>query len=156
MEGADVVLPVEPLEVRAARPRRSNGQVQKRRALNLSSKTHPAKRHHGCGSCSKRKVRRVGLDGHGPGSQLIRIMSEAGVPHCQACVELAAKMDAWGPQGCAERLDEIVGDILPRAREWLSAERPWAHRLLSVVGAEDAALRLAIRGKVGQAIKASG
>lgn len=89
----------------------------------------------------------------GPGSQLIRIMEEAGVPHCQACLDLAAKMDAWGPDGCTERLDEIMAGILPRAREWLSAERPWVHRLLSATSLEDAALRLAIRQKVKQAIE---
>jgi hypothetical protein len=94
-------------------------------------------------------------DGHGPGSQLIKIMDAAGVPHCRACLDLAAKMDAWGPEGCTERLDEIMDDILPRAREWLTEAKPWAHRLLSVVGAEDAALRLAIRQKVQQAIKAT-
>lgn len=91
--------------------------------------------------------------GHGPGDQLIKIMSDAGVPHCQHCLGLAAKMDVWGPQGCTERLGEIVEDILPRAREWLSGERPWAHRLLSATMLEDAALRLAIRRKVEQAIR---
>jgi hypothetical protein len=95
------------------------------------------------------------MNGHGPGSQLTRIMDEAGVPHCQACLDLAATMDALGPEGCAARIEEIVADILPRARDWLSSERPWAHKLLLVVQMQDAALRLAIRRKVQQAIEAA-
>jgi hypothetical protein len=64
-------------------------------------------------------------------------------------------MDAWGSEGCTERLEEIISDILPRGREWLTREHPWAHRLLSVTRVEDTALRLAIRQKVQQAILVS-
>lgn len=90
-----------------------------------------------------------------PGSKLLKMYATAGVPHCQQCIALAAQMDSWGPDGCRERLDEIIGDILPRARKWLTDKRPWAHKLLSVTGTEDVALRLAIRQKVLAAISAA-
>jgi len=75
------------------------------------------------------------------------------MPHCEACLELAAKMDAWGPEGCEQRLDEIVEDILPRARSWMAENQLWAHRLLRIAVLEDTALRAAIRRYVRQAIE---
>ena len=85
---------------------------------------------------------------------MLEIFSTAGVPHCQACIDSAAQMDAWGVQGCRERLPEIIEDILPRAREWMAGNQPWAHRLTPDC-VEDAALRVGIRVKVIQAIKAA-
>ena len=108
----------------------------------------------GCGGCGGNKRRKLAPNGHGPGSKLLELFGTAGVPHCQACIDSAAKMDAWGVAGCQERLGEIVEDILPRAREWLTEERPWAHKLLSVTGLEDTALRVAVRQKIQQAISA--
>ena len=107
----------------------------------------------GCTGCGKGKPQQARLNGDGPGSQLLKDFKSAGVPHCPACIELAAKMDSWGPSGCRGRLKEIVADILPRARDWLTEEHPGAHRLLSVTGTEDVALRLAIRQKVQAAIR---
>ena len=46
----------------------------------------------------------------GPGTELIRIYKDKGVPSCQACYDLAAKMDAWGIEGCKDRVEEIVDD----------------------------------------------
>lgn len=106
----------------------------------------------GCGGCGGSKRQKLAPNGHGPGSKLLELFNTAGVPHCQACIDSAAKMDAWGVAGCQERLGEIVEDILPRAREWLTEERPWAHKLLSVTGLEDTALRVAVRQKIQQAI----
>jgi len=91
--------------------------------------------------------------GRGPGSCLVATYTRRGMPSCQACLDLAAKMDRWGVAGCRERLDEIAEDILLRAREWLGENLPWVHRVLSGVGLEDAALRKVIRHDVNQAIR---
>jgi adenine/guanine phosphoribosyltransferase-like PRPP-binding protein len=105
----------------------------------------------GCG-CGGGKKRPLKPNAYGPGSKLLAIFEAAGVPHCDECLDLAGKMDRWGKRGCAQRVSQIVGDILPRARQWMADNKPWAHGLLGLVGAEDAVLRLAIRRKVQQAI----
>jgi hypothetical protein len=79
-------------------------------------------------------------------------MEEAGIPHCPKCLDLAAKMDRWGKAACVRRMDHIVADILPRAREWLTENKPVVHKFLSIVAVEDFALKKAIRRKVQQAI----
>lgn len=107
----------------------------------------------GCRSCGGGSKRKLKPNGHGPGSQLLAIFEAAKVPHCEACIELAGRMDRWGKLGCANRLDEIVGEILPRAREWVEGNRPLLHGFLSLVKLEDRALRVAIRGKVQKAIE---
>lgn len=148
----------QPLPVQSSPPRRQRlpRPPRQRRVRSRSTANAPGATATGCGGCSGRKKQRaLQLNNHGPGSQLIKIMDEAGVPHCQACLDLAAKMDAWGPAGCERRMEEIVSEILPRAREWLGDNKPWAHRLLSAVKLEDTALRLAIRQKVLQAIRAA-
>ena len=40
-----------------------------------------------------------------------------------------SQMNAWGPQGCREHLDEIVGRLLDEAqrRGWRTAKLPGAH-----------------------------
>lgn len=113
-----------------------------------------AKRGGGCGGgCGGKSKKTPRLNGYGPGSRLTTIMEEAGIPHCPACLELAAKMDQWGKADCTKKLDQIVADILPRAREWLTENKPIVHKFLSVVAiVEDLALKKAIRGKVLQAI----
>lgn len=106
-----------------------------------------------CSSCGGRKKRQMlKPDGHGPGSKLLEIFETAGVPHCQECIDSAAQMDAWGVEGCRERLGKITQEILPRARQWLAESHPWAHKLLTMTGAKDTALRLAVRERVLQAI----
>lgn len=92
-------------------------------------------------------------NGHGPGSKLLAMWEAAGVPHCQQCLMLAAKMDGWGKRGCADRVGEIVRQILPRARRWMALNHPWVHRLAGATGLEDATLKLAIRRKVHDAIE---
>lgn len=74
------------------------------------------------------------------------------MPHCDACEELAAKMDTWSKSGCTARLDEIVSDILPRAQVWMAENKPWFHKLLTLTSTERPALRIGIAHKVRQAI----
>lgn len=86
--------------------------------------------------------------GDGVGTELAIRFFRMGVPSCQACQDLARRMNAWGVAGCREHLDEIVADMLPRFREWFAKQQPWAGRLyraVNIVGAGDAAARVAIR-----------
>lgn len=55
---------------------------------------------------------------HGPGSEFARLAHELGVQGCQACTELAKRMDHWGVDGCRQQFDKIVDEILPRMQEW--------------------------------------
>ncbi|WP_417850315.1 hypothetical protein [Thalassoglobus sp.] len=111
-------------------------------SLHSFRKSSPRRQHH---------VRST--NGYGPGSQLLKLYSNAGVPHCQSCFSLAAKMDAWGVQECKERIDEIVNDILPRAKSWLVNNKPWVQKLLAGVGVEESALRVRLRRDVTRAIE---
>ncbi len=52
----------------------------------------------------------------GPGTELARIFHAWGFRQCGKCAAIAAKMNEWGPWGCAERIDEITEQI---------AERTW-------------------------------
>jgi orotate phosphoribosyltransferase len=119
----------------------------------------PRRNRGGCGSCgggAKSKERITPPpNGWGPGSQLLKIFESAGVPHCQECLDLAARMDRWGKRGCRHRLDRIVREILPRARAWIAEERPFVHVLLSASRLEEAALRAALAGKIKRAIAAA-
>ena len=113
----------------------------------------------GCRSCGGRKQAQPTsiprTDGFGPGSKLLAIYEAAGMPHCEECLKLAARMDEWGVAGCRKRLREIVDDILPRAKEWVAEHKPWMHRLAAGVGIESTALRLAINRDVRRAIASS-
>lgn len=93
--------------------------------------------------------------GEGPGTELVNEFDGHGFPKCQQCIALARKMNQWGVDGCRERIDEIVSDILPRAKNWLAAKKPWAQKLLGAVGAEDKALSWKIRQHVEAAIEAA-
>ena len=56
-------------------------------------------------------------DACGPGCQLKRTLAWWGVRDngtC-GCTEYAAQMDAWGPDGCEAKLDEIVAHLLEQA-----------------------------------------
>ncbi|MBK8916452.1 MAG: hypothetical protein IPM64_17945 [Phycisphaerales bacterium] len=57
----------------------------------------------------------------GPGTYLHDQIAAMGMPECQACRNLAHRMNAWCVSGCRERLEEIVAEMLPRARAW------WQH-----------------------------
>jgi len=107
----------------------------------------------GCGGGKKQTQRTPRLNGYGPGSKLLEDFSRAGAPHCEECLELAAKMDAWGKQGCEEHLDEIVEEILPRAQEWMEENRPWVRKFLRASLTEGIALKIGVRRKVQAAIR---
>jgi len=64
----------------------------------------------------------------GPGTELLRIYEKAGIPHCQECLDLAHEMNQWGVEKCRKKIDDIVEDMLPRAKEWISENKPWASR----------------------------
>jgi len=116
------------------------------------AKIEPGKRK-GCQSCGGKSGPTPKPNGRGPGSQLLKVFEAAGVPHCNDCLILAGRMDRWGKRGCLRRLDKIVADILPRAREWMKENKPFFHRLLSLTKLEDTALNVAIRRKVKDAIR---
>lgn len=63
--------------------------------------------------------------GDGPGTELLGIFKSDPIgkhaTSCPACLQLAQQMNQWGPAGCRERMDEIVEDILPRAKDWIIA-----------------------------------
>lgn len=101
--------------------------------------------------------------GEGPGTELKAGFAEAKFPPCQQCEFLARRMNHWGVAGCRERLDEIVADILTRAKPWF-ARRPGLQGAVArfatrwIPGGEDlteAALAAVIRAKVVAAIDAA-
>ena len=56
--------------------------------------------------------------GPGPGTELHDELTRLGIPACQACKALARKMNEWGVEESRKRIDEIVEDVLPRAKAW--------------------------------------
>jgi hypothetical protein len=91
---------------------------------------------------------------HGPGTELKKIFEAVGVPTCQACQELTTMMNQWGVAGCRQRIESIVNDILPRAKDWMKDNRPWIHALLPNA-VEDWGIRQRIRGYITEAIEAA-
>tara|TARA_R110002096_G_scaffold66682_6_gene162290 strand:+ start:11975 stop:13678 length:1704 start_codon:yes stop_codon:yes gene_type:complete len=90
----------------------------------------------------------------GPGTELLAMYKEKGFPKCEACTELAAKMDKWGPSKCVENLDIIIDDIMPRAQKWVAENQAWVNSWIPTV-ASDAALRMKIKLDVMAAVRAS-
>lgn len=82
-----------------------------------------------CGKSSRTQTVERRLRG-GPGTRLIAIFKTAGFEACEACYQLAEKMDAWGDSECESRLSEIVADILPRALEWEQSKLGWWAKLV--------------------------
>lgn len=103
----------------------------------------------GCG-CGKREapepIRKM-VDGTGVGGRLIEMFKSAGFEACDACHQLAARMNAWGPDGCMTNMGLIVEDMLPRALEWERSKVGWWAKLLPEIVTE-----IAIQRKVEQAI----
>lgn len=62
---------------------------------------------------------------YGPGTELLEIYKSAGVPHCDACMELAQQMNDWGVDACRLKINDIVQDMLPRAKAWITQNKPW-------------------------------
>jgi hypothetical protein len=102
--------------------------------------------------------------GEGPGTELKAMMAKDGFPPCQQCENLARRMNKWGVDGCRENMDEIVKDMLPRAKHWLKTGQPYAKgflkyfesaakALIQATHTDEASMKLAIRFKVGQAIE---
>jgi hypothetical protein len=50
----------------------------------------------------------------GPGDHLHDMYAAWGLKACAGCLSLMAKMNAWGPAGCRDHLDEIVKDVKSR------------------------------------------
>ncbi len=70
------------------------------------------------------------VEGTGVGGRLISIFKSYGFEACEACYDLARRMNEWGPAGCKEKIDEIVMDILPRALDWEAQALGWWKNLL--------------------------
>ena len=103
-----------------------------------TQQTKPAKAC--CGGSQKTRIPLP--NGYGPGSQLLMLFKSAGMPHCDACVNLAGLMDSWGVEECHKKIDLIVSDIMPRAIAWETAKVGWLAALIpeSVTRATIAAL----------------
>lgn len=56
---------------------------------------------------------------HGVGSELRSMLAKFGIVSAAGCPcnEMAAQMDAWGPDGCEQRLDEIVAHLRTQAAD---------------------------------------
>lgn len=91
---------------------------------------------------------------YGPGTELLRIYESAGAPTCPACTQLAQEMNNWGSVLCRTKIEEIVLDILPRAKAWIDEKHPWAFKLVPNK-LEEYALLVLIRADVTKAIDES-
>lgn len=62
------------------------------------------------------EVRRIGV-----GSTLKEMLARIGVNACWGCLNLAQRMDDWGPDGCEEHMQEIleIMDQNAQQRNWL-------------------------------------
>jgi adenine/guanine phosphoribosyltransferase-like PRPP-binding protein len=76
---------------------------------------------------------------YGPGTELLIIYADAGVPTCDACKDLANRMNNLGPSGCQLLIKDIVAEIMPRAMTWLNQKHPWIMKLLPNVVSETGA-----------------
>lgn len=107
----------------------------------------------GCSSCggdNKVSPTAVKLE-FGPGSDLMDAWSKFDMPKCAACDDLKYRMNTWGPDGCEARLEDIIEDILPRAKAWMADSRPWTHAILPGI-VEDFGIRKKLRADVTAAI----
>lgn len=63
-------------------------------------------------------------NGEGPGTELAILSWQKDlVMSCSACDDLARQMNAWGLDECRRRLEDIVDDMLPRAKKWVAENR---------------------------------
>lgn len=88
----------------------------------------------------------------GPGTVLIQMYKDAGVPACSQCIDLAKQMNRWGPDHCEKEIEFLVNEIFPRAKSWVKENRPWIDKLLPNI-IEDAAIRIKIRTDLYKAIE---
>lgn len=87
----------------------------------------------------------------GVGTELLKIYEKAGVPTCSKCIDLAMKMNEWGVNGCTEKMDLILEDILPRARAWIKDNQPWIDKLFPNV-IEDLGIKMKVKLDINRAI----
>ena len=90
------------------------------------------------------------VDGTGVGGRLIEMFKAAGFESCQACYDLAARMNEWGTDGCVTNLSVIVADILPRALAWESSKVGWWAKFLPEAVTE-AAIKLMVESAIATA-----
>lgn len=87
----------------------------------------------------------------GPGTELLAITSELGIaskPNC-SCKATAAKMDAWGIDGCEQNREWIVQQIEANAAKWSWLEKL---QIAATNAVNPLALSLAFRGNVYHAL----
>lgn len=147
--------PLSPDDVPPRKPRPAPSVAERYRRVSPAGMAVAAPQDRRGGCCGGSRPRKAPARTGGPGTRLAEMLAAAGIPHCEACEELAARMDAWGPDGCLERIGEIVEDMLPRARQWMARSHPSVHWLLGAARLEDAALRLAISSRVRAAVAAA-
>lgn len=88
----------------------------------------------------------------GPGEELKNILQARGIRSCEVgCDETAIKMNELGADGCREKLDELVEEILPRARQWV--RKNYKGSRLIPRFAKDPVIRLNLRSVILQAIE---
>jgi len=60
------------------------------------------------------------VQNYGVGSTLKSMLASIGISACWGCINLAKKMDDWGPDGCEEHMEEIVATMNENAskRNW--------------------------------------
>jgi hypothetical protein len=92
--------------------------------------------------------------GQGPGTELLAIYKEAGIPSCSRCYDLAVLMNKWGADKCEQQIEFLVGDILPRAQSWIANNKPWIHKLLPNI-VEKTGIQMKIRHDIKIAIDRS-
>lgn len=67
-----------------------------------------------------------------PGTELTAILKTLGLGHLEGCKckKRALQMDEWGPDGCAQRIDEIVGWLEEEAKNRKLPFIRWGARTL--------------------------
>lgn len=88
---------------------------------------------------------------YGPGSELLHHYASKEMPDCEDCFTLCRKMNDWGVAGCEARLNEIIEDIFPRAKQWVAESLPLIHAF-TPTAIEDIGIRYGIREDVRAAI----
>lgn len=130
--------------------------------LRTIQKNNPPRKAAGCSSCGKRRQKEVKkaenftlgpvkLVGEGPGTVLVGIFKEKGVPTCDACTITANRMNELGVEGCRKEINSIIDEILPRAMEWIKQEYPWSNTLFPKT--KNVTTRILIRRYVNKAIR---
>lgn len=145
---------IEPLEVEETESVAGVG-VTSRDTPRVAINRNGVKPAGGCVSCGGQIITkptpvRQMVEGTGVGGRLIEMFKSHGFETCEACYELAHRMNEWGPAGCVENLELIVADILPRALAWEDEKVGWWAKLLPEAVTE-AAIRLKVESAISTA-----